>query len=383
MRAWISIAVVIAFAISMSACECGPTTLVMVHLDAQPGARAAARTLHVRVFGSDGSLRLEDTRQLDVSTPWPLRLPLVPIDGDASRTWAVEATLEDASGATVAIARARGGYVAGGEREALLCLYDGCASQRCGGSLPGCVDGGSCESCRAGECVDATPPLDARGAGSRCPPGACTPRGFVEAACGDGVDDDCDGRIDCLDTDCDCDAGTCMPTRTEDTLAACHDETDDDCDGLIDCDEGGVCIFDEGPDGCGNGLDDDCDGLVDCMDPACCIAPECSGRACGAGGLVCCAGACVNTWSNVEHCGACSTACAPGRRCARVPGPGGTTAPGAACRCAVAAGECMGGQRCEELGGSSFCNCTTDFSCFGRAVCHPQAGGLHSYCEFP
>src|SRR5262245_44293165 len=30
----------------------------------------------------------------------------------------------------------------------------------------------------------------------------CTPRGASELACSDGVDDDCDGQIDCLDPDC-------------------------------------------------------------------------------------------------------------------------------------------------------------------------------------
>jgi hypothetical protein len=31
---------------------------------------------------------------------------------------------------------------------------------------------------------------------------SCTPTGATETNCGDGVDDDCDGLVDCLDPDC-------------------------------------------------------------------------------------------------------------------------------------------------------------------------------------
>src|SRR5262245_42266291 len=34
------------------------------------------------------------------------------------------------------------------------------------------------------------------------PPARCVPRSATETACSDGVDDDCDGFVDCLDTEC-------------------------------------------------------------------------------------------------------------------------------------------------------------------------------------
>ncbi|MDQ3036057.1 MAG: MopE-related protein, partial [Myxococcota bacterium] len=316
-----AIAPLLASTLALAVLGCSPTTEVIVLVDAQAGARTLARSLRVRVIGTDGTTRLDETRTIDGTSRWPLRLPLVPEGGDASRAWTVEATLTDATGASVSRARSRGGYVAGAARESLLCLYDGCGSDACA-----CGDA-SCETCRATTgapgCVDARAVLDVSGSAPRCPIGACVPTSATEQACGDGADDDCDGRIDCADYECGCDAGACTPSGTEDVLERCSNGLDDDCDGLVDCDEGGVCIFAEGPDGCDNGLDDDCDGLVDCMDPTCCSSPSCDQEPCGGGGLVCCAGACVDTWSSEQHCGTCGIACASGRACNRVPGPDG------------------------------------------------------------
>ncbi len=64
--------------------------------------------------------------------------------------------------------------------------------------------------------------------------------------CGNGVDDDEDGRVDCMDDEC-LDAPECLPPPPED---------------------------------CFNGVDDDEDGLTDCGDPDCetsepsCVAPD-------------------------------------------------------------------------------------------------------------
>ena len=90
--------------------------------------------------------------------------------------------------------------------------------------------------------------------------------GGTETVCtlGDGVDDDCDGLIDCADDDCD-----------ETPEVTCDDGCDNDGDGCIDgvdSDCGGietVCTF-------GDGVDDDCDGLLDCDDDDCAESPEVS-----------------------------------------------------------------------------------------------------------
>jgi hypothetical protein len=132
----------------------------------------------------------------------------------------------------------------------------------------------------------------------------CVPEPEV---CGDTVDNDCDGIVDCDDPDCTGDPA--CPDLIE--WPHCFDGLDNDFDGLIDCadrtdcddySEGtscglGVCAstgsqtcrngtFEEavctplpatepGTElTCDNGLDDDCDGLTDLDDPDC--APVCS-----------------------------------------------------------------------------------------------------------
>jgi hypothetical protein len=67
----------------------------------------------------------------------------------------------------------------------------GAASDGCGGSLAcgTCGAGSTCSS--AGQCV-------------------CQPSAATELSCGDGRDDDCDGRVDCADSDCS-GAASCAP----------------------------------------------------------------------------------------------------------------------------------------------------------------------------
>ncbi|MFH1532007.1 MAG: hypothetical protein ABIK09_14880 [Pseudomonadota bacterium] len=68
----------------------------------------------------------------------------------------------------------------------------------------------------------------------------------TEIDCGDGVDNDYDGLVDCCDDDCGADA-------------ACATESE-----------------------CADGLDNDCDGLWDCGDTDCGLVPECEGEGCAA-----------------------------------------------------------------------------------------------------
>ncbi|RLB55536.1 MAG: hypothetical protein DRJ42_06025 [Deltaproteobacteria bacterium] len=173
-----------------------------------------------------------------------------------------------------------------------------CAITDCGSDVGVCVSGSS-------ECVNGLPAC--MGAGVRNPDAVET--------CDNGLDDDCDGRVD--EADC----GACVPVPE-----LCN-RRDDDCDGMIDEDVvelldgvavGAACGTDVGPcvrgvvsciggqlvcdgeirprtdllgnpkDMCGNGVDDDCDGLVeestaDCGSGCCdtCVATSverCNGR---------------------------------------------------------------------------------------------------------
>ena len=90
--------------------------------------------------------------------------------------------------------------------------------------------------------------------------------------CTGGLDEDKDGKIDCLDEDCATDPA-CVGTPE-----VCTDGLDDDKDGKIDClDED--CATDPAcvgtPEVCTGGLDEDKDGKIDCLDEDCATDPAC------------------------------------------------------------------------------------------------------------
>ena len=93
----------------------------------------------------------------------------------------------------------------------------------------------------------------------------CDCGGDVEGFCGDDVDNDGDGQIDCYDIDC-TDFPACSNTEW-----SCTDDVDNDDNGLTDCEDGAQCGSDpacQGPTGC------DPDN-VDCQDPACATNLQC------------------------------------------------------------------------------------------------------------
>jgi len=86
--------------------------------------------------------------------------------------------------------------------------------------------------------------------------------------CGNGIDDDRDGFIDCDDFDC-IGVSPCGPEH-------CSNGTDDDGNGWVDCDDyqcDGVPPC--GVEHCYNGIDDDGDTYVDCDDFDCIGVPPC------------------------------------------------------------------------------------------------------------
>jgi hypothetical protein len=152
----------------------------------------------------------------------------------------------------------------------------GCVTRSCTNDRE-CDDGLFCngrEVCRDGTCQPTDPPscddgIDCTEDLCDDASGGCfsVPRdrdrdGFGDAACG-GMDcDDFEVRI--------------FPGAPED----CESGLDENCDGLIDCEDPGcamtpacTCLPREE---CGAGIDADCDGFVDCDDPDCRGTPACT-----------------------------------------------------------------------------------------------------------
>lgn len=93
--------------------------------------------------------------------------------------------------------------------------------------------------------------------------------------CGNGVDDDEDGYMDCADSEC-VDDASCVP---EDEV--CDDGIDNDLDGRVDCIDPDCGDQIECQEICNNGIDDDGDGFVDCEDPTCSGNHPACGEVCG------------------------------------------------------------------------------------------------------
>jgi hypothetical protein len=242
----------------------------------------------------------------------------------------------------------------------------------------------------------------------------------AERTCDDGNDNDCDGDADCDDPDCDdricataanatgvCTAGACACAVNEDVEASCGDGRDNDCDGLADCADpscrgvvcdgatGRVCsgtapstctvcptgLASEGATQCADGRDNDCDGVFDCADADCQPAGGAPGRACNAFG-----GTCILT-AGVPSCG-CPTGatvestCSGGvdddcdgrTDCADADcQPGATGGTGGSC--SAFGRVCTSDGACECPGTSEVCNnvdgagAAIDDDCDGRANC--------------
>ena len=118
---------------------------------------------------------------------------------------------------------------------------------------------------------------------------ACTATPTAELNCTDKIDNDKDGKLDCLDTDC---AKDLACTATPTAELNCTDKLDNDKDGKLDCLDTD-CAKDAAcaPVGtvetkCTDKLDDDKDGKIDCADSDCvgkagCVCTATEALACG------------------------------------------------------------------------------------------------------
>ena len=138
--------------------------------------------------------------------------------------------------------------------------------------------------CGGGNCTDAD--TDKYFAESGCGTGvdcndsdASINEGAVEV-CDDGIDNDCDDKIDCADNECD---SQCNQTSPEN----CSDGIDNDGDRKVDCADRDCRVdpacTDDGDTGgsegkgktCSDGQDNDNDGAVDCDDSDCSASKSC------------------------------------------------------------------------------------------------------------
>lgn len=139
-------ALVLLTALTLGGCAADTATQVLVVLRAETGFEAA-RALTVRVERADGTVAFESTEPLTDPLPEPLaRVPLVPLDGDATRTFRVRAALLDGSGQRLAELEASGGYTADTLRELSLWFEAACA---------GVLDCGPGRTCSGGTCLGA------------------------------------------------------------------------------------------------------------------------------------------------------------------------------------------------------------------------------------
>src|SRR6266700_267571 len=132
--------------------------------------------------------------------------------------------------------------------------------------------------------------------------------------CGNGQDDNCENRIDCMDPSCFGDR-SCAHVGVE----ICNNALDDDDDGLIDCADpdckgSAACRPVMGTEICDNRRDDNGDGLVDCADPQCTMFPACLAVRCQVGvdfGALAAHGADVTRQMSTVGATASYSTCAP------------------------------------------------------------------------
>lgn len=335
------------------ACESATTpTQTIVVVDADPNIQALATDAHARVMSeTDRSVRFD--QQFDPE--WPVRLAVVPLGGDAGRSFDLTFTALRADGTPLVHARVHTSFVKDAKRYHHVLLSEDCIGHPCGPD----------STCREGRCVNAH--VEARAlALSACLDSSCRESSGAEDggerdAAADSSPNDSDAAPSCSDMELTC-AGQCVARDSLEHCGACDHACTElpNVDGETRCDAG-RCAFDpsacsEGHGDCNKDPIDGCEIELNqpkncgacgetCDPPQLCAATD-GGHGCveqcTQAGHVACDGSCVDLSSDPHHCGACGAACESGARCEA----GGCTEPcaaGAACTTS----ECRGAIRCE------------------------------------
>ena len=127
------IASLLVLAVGAGCSEDTPTQVIVI-FDAEPAVEERAARLVIFLWNDEREQREWDIDLGDgpEAADLPVRLPMVPRDGDASRRYEVVGELYDADGALLGRQRAIGGYVEGELREILLVFTADCLGLACG-----------------------------------------------------------------------------------------------------------------------------------------------------------------------------------------------------------------------------------------------------------
>jgi hypothetical protein len=158
------------------ALSCGRTpTQVLVRFDAEPVSARRADAMRVVVSSSDGEVRLDRTVSLagEDAVTFPTTVPVLPLGGDASRAFRIEAKLLGRDGLVFIEKRQVLPFVEC-ERFTWEVLFDD--------SCIGVLDCDPDSTCYNGQCVDAHVPAGTREPGDPrdAQPGVCGPDGCWE-----------------------------------------------------------------------------------------------------------------------------------------------------------------------------------------------------------
>ncbi|RLB48979.1 MAG: hypothetical protein DRJ42_22060, partial [Deltaproteobacteria bacterium] len=233
-------------------------------------------------------------------------------------------------------------------------------------------------------------------------PDACT---ATETNCDDGVDDDCNGDIDCDDAACvdepvcaACASVTCGPCEvcrggdcfTVEDETSCGTGT---CWGgscCAGCWDGISCRLGDADTNCGRGgaLCASCEGCGSCGDGACIAGVSTEGNPCAAGTGICAMGVCCTrctvdgacvAGNTPTACGVGGGACRECIECASCLGGActptdGPECPGGICHVGACCTGCWNGASCEAGDTAAACG-TTGAMCTACTPCSDCAGG--------